>query len=146
MAAVLLKTIGVKLVVARARDSLHANTLNRIGVDRVVQPEEEMGTRLAHSFFNASVEQYLELTSNYGISRFTVPTHFDGSSLSELGFTSPRDSYGLSPLAMCRKRKVILNPGLDQKLQVGDLVVIAAHDSSLESLDSISDYGDEISE
>ena len=146
MAAVLLKTIGVKLVVARARDSLHANTLNRIGVDRVVQPEEEMGTRLAHSFFNASVEQYLELTSNYGISRLTVPTHFNGSSLSELGFTSPRDSYGLSPLALCRKRKVILNPSLDEKLKTGDLLVIAAHDSSLESLDSISEEENQMAE
>jgi len=111
-----------------------------------VQPEEEMGTRLAHSFFNASVEQYLELTSNYGISRLTVPTHFNGSSLSELGFTSPRDSYGLSPLALCRKRKVILNPSLDEKLKTGDLLVIAAHDSSLESLDSISEEENQMAE
>ena len=49
MACVLLKTIGVNTIVARARDSLHASTLRRIGVDRIIQPEEEMGTRLAHS-------------------------------------------------------------------------------------------------
>ena len=55
MSSVLLKTMGIKMVMARARDSLHANTLRRVGVDRVVQPEEEMGTRLAHSFFNISV-------------------------------------------------------------------------------------------
>lgn len=138
MACVLLKTIGVELVVARARDSLHANTLRRIGVDRVVQPEEEMGTRLAHSFFNASVEEYIELTSNYGISRFRVPDRFAGTTLAELGFSSHRDSYGLSPLALCRKRKVTLNPELGFKLESGDLVVVAAHDSDLESLDSTS--------
>jgi trk system potassium uptake protein TrkA len=139
MASVLLKTMGVKLVMARARDSLHANTLRRIGVDRVVQPEEEMGTRLAHSFFNTSVEEYLELTSNYGVSRFRVPDRFAGTTLDELGFSSQRDSYGLTPLALCRKRKVTLNPGLELKLEIGDLVVVAAHDNDLESLDVASE-------
>ena len=66
--------------------------------------------------------------------------------LRDLGVTRPRDSYGLSPLAMCRKRKVILNPSLEEKLKTGDLVVIAAHDSSLESLDSISEDGNQMAE
>ena len=127
MASVLLKTMGVKMVMARARDSLHANTLRRVGVDRVVQPEEEMGTRLAHSFFNTSVEEYLELTPNYGVSRFRVPDRFGGTTLNELGFSSHRDSYGLTPLALCRKRRVTLNPDLELKLESGDLVVVAAH-------------------
>ena len=138
MASVLLKTLGVDMVVARARDSLHANTLSRIGVDRVIQPEEEMGTRLAHSFFNVSVEEYLELTNNFGVSRFRVPDRFAGTSLEELGFTSSRDSYGLTPVAMCRNRKVTLNPLLDQKLKSGDLIIVIAHDRELESLDNIS--------
>ena len=141
MASVLLKTIGVKFVVARAQDALHANTLRRIGVDRIVQPEEEMGTRLAHS--NTSVEEYIELTPNYGISRFRVPERFDGTSLQELGFSSPRDSYGLTPVALCRKRKVTLNPDLTFKLKSNDFVIVAAHDSDLESLDSVSELIDE---
>jgi len=139
MASVLLKTMGVKMVMARARDSLHANTLRRIGVDRVVQPEEEMGARLAHSFFNTSVEEYLELTPNYGVSRFRVPDRFGGTTLNELGFSSHRDSYGLTPLAICRKRRVTLNPDLELKLESGDLVVVAAHDGDLESLDVVSE-------
>jgi|TARA_B110000263_G_scaffold50400_1_gene42115 trk system potassium uptake protein TrkA len=143
MASVLLKTIGVKFVVARAQDSLHANTLKRIGVDRIVQPEEEMGTRLAHSFFNTNVEEYIELTPNYGISRFRVPQRFDGTSLDELGFSSPRDSYGLTPVALCRKRKVTLNPDLNFKLKPDDVVIVAAHDSDLESLDSVSELIDQ---
>ena len=139
MSSVLLKTMGVKMVMARARDSLHANTLRRVGVDRVVQPEEEMGTRLAHSFFNTSVEEYLELTPNYGVSRFRVPDRFGGTTLNELGFSSHRDSYGLTPLAICRKRRVTLNPDLELKLESGDLVVVAAHDGDLESLDVVSE-------
>jgi len=47
---------------------------------------------------------------------------------------------------LCRKRKVILNPSLDEKLKTGDLLVIAAHDSSLESLDSISEEENQMTE
>ena len=136
MASVLLKTLGVPTVVARAKDTLHANTLRRIGVDRVIQPEEEMGTRLAHSLFNASVEEYLEITNNYGVSRFRVPEKFAGTTLEQLGFTTNRDSYGLTPLAMCRGRKVTLNPALTTNVKPNDFVIVAARDSDLESLDN----------
>ena len=136
MASVLLKTLGVPTVVARAKDTLHANTLRRIGVDRVIQPEEEMGTRLAHSLFNASVEEYLEITNNYGVSRFRVPEKFAGTTLEQLGFTTNRDSYGLNPLAMCRGRKVTLNPALNTNVKPNDFVIVAARDSDLESLDT----------
>jgi trk system potassium uptake protein TrkA len=135
MVSVLLKTLQVHSVIARARDSLHANTLRRVGVDRVIQPEEEMGARLAHSLYNANVEEYLSVTNNYGVSRFRVPSRFNGKSLEDAGFTNARDSYGISALALCKGRKITLNPSLSEKLKEGYLVVVAAHDSDLESLE-----------
>ena len=47
MASVLLKDIGVPYVVSRAYNQLHGNTLQRIGVDKVIHAEAEMGVRLA---------------------------------------------------------------------------------------------------
>ena len=55
MTSVLLKTLGVPYVVSRAHNELHANTLERIGVDKVVEVESEMGVRLAHSLFNPTL-------------------------------------------------------------------------------------------
>ena len=143
MACVLLKTIGVKTIVARARDSFHASTLRRIGVDRVIQPEEEMGTRLAHSLFNASVEEYLEITNNYGVSRYRVPEKLSGTTLEEIGFTNSRDSYGITAVALCKGRKVTLNPPVSSKVESGDFVIVAALDSDLETLDDSSGDGEE---
>ena len=65
MASVLLKTMGVPYVVSRAYNELHGNTLERIGVDKVVHAESEMGVRLAHNLFNPNVQAYLEVTPNY---------------------------------------------------------------------------------
>ena len=76
MASVLLKDIEVPYVVSRAYNELHGNTLERIGVDKVIHAESEMGVRLAHSLFNPNVQEYLELTPNFGISTMKVPSRF----------------------------------------------------------------------
>ena len=140
MASVLLKTMGVPYVVSRAYNELHGNTLERIGVDKVVHAESEMGVRLAHNLFNPNVQEYLEVTPNYGISKMKVPTHFVNMSLKELGFSSPRDKYGLAVVAINRRGTgITLNPDTDDRLEAGDWVVLAGRDELLDQLDLASD-------
>ena len=136
MASVLFKTMGVPYVVSRAYNELHGNTLERIGVDKVVHAESEMGVRLAHSLFNPNVQEYLEITPNFGISKMKVPKRFVNMSLKELGFASPRDRYGLSVVAI-RKRgtDITLNPDTDDRLQDGDWLVLAGRDELMDKLD-----------
>jgi trk system potassium uptake protein TrkA len=139
MASVLLKTMGVPYVVSRAHNELHGNTLERIGVDKVVHAESEMGNRLAHSMFNPNVEEYLEITPNFGISKLRIPPRFVNMSLKELGFSSPRNKYGLVVLAIRRGKDITLNPDTDDRLQAGDWLVLAGRDEMLDRLDSIAD-------
>jgi len=139
MASVLIKTMGVDYVVARAHNELHGNTLSLIGVDKVIHAEEEMGNRLAHSMFNPNVQEYLEITPNFGISKLKVPVSFDGMTLNELGFSSPRNKYGLVVLAIRRGREVTLNPDTNDRLGEGDWLVLAGHDSMLDQLDNMAE-------
>ena len=141
MASVLLKTIGVPFVVSRARNDLHGNTLERVGVDRVIHAESEMGVRLAHSLFNPNVQEYLELTPNFGISKVLVPKRFVNMSLKELGFSSPRDKYGLAVLAIRRGKDITLNPDTDDRLQANDWLVLAGRDELLDELELVHDNG-----
>jgi trk system potassium uptake protein TrkA len=134
MTSVLLKTLGIGYIVARAHDELHGNTLERIGVDKVVQAESEMGVRLAHSLFNPNVQEYLEITPNFGISKMRVPNRFVNMSLKELGFSSPRDKYGLAVLAVRRGKDITLNPDSDDRLQSGDWLVLAGRDELIDQL------------
>ena len=139
MASVLLKTMGVPYVVSRARDELHGNALERIGVDKVVHAESEMGVRLAHSLFNPNVQEYLEITPNFGISKMRISKRFVNMSLKELGFSNPRDKYGLVVLALRRGKDITLNPDTDDKLQVGDTLVLAGRDELLDKLELAHD-------
>ncbi|MCE2456997.1 MAG: TrkA family potassium uptake protein [Dehalococcoidia bacterium] len=139
MASVLIKTMDVPYIVSRAHNELHGNTLSLIGVDKVVHAEEEMGNRLAHSMFNPNVQEYLEITPNFGISKLKVPDEFNGRTLNELGFSSPRNKYGLVVLAIRRGREVTLNPDTNDRLGGGDWLVLAGHDSMLDQLDGMTD-------
>ena len=139
MASVLLKTMGVPYVVSRAYNELHGNTLERIGVDKVVHAESEMGVRLAHGLFNPNVQEYLELTPNFGISRMKVPPRFVNMSLKELGFSGPRDKYGLAVLAIRRGKDITLNPDTDDRLRDGDWLVLAGKDELLDRLELVHD-------
>ena len=140
MASVLLKTMGVPYVVARAYNELHGNTLERIGVDKVVQAESEMGIRVGHNLFNPNVQEYLEVTPNYGISKMRVPPHFANMSLKELGFSSPRDKYGLAVVAINRRgTDITLNPDTDDRLKRATGWCWAGRDDLLDRLDLASD-------
>ncbi|MFW6195622.1 MAG: potassium channel family protein, partial [Chloroflexota bacterium] len=133
---VLLKTMGIPYVVARAYNQLHGQTLERIGCNKVVHPEAEMGQRLAHSLFNPDAQEYMELTESFGISRIRVPDRFANMTLRETGFTGVRDKYGVSVLALKRGNDITLNPDPDDRLLPGDVVVVAGADEQVDRISS----------
>jgi len=136
LSTVLLKNMGVPYVVARAHDELHGNTLERIGADKVIHAESEMGLRLAHNMFNPNVQEYLELAPNFGMSRIRAPQSFDGKTLRELGFSNPRDKYGLAVMAVLHGREVTLNPDVDESVKADDVLILAGKDEQLDRLPS----------
>lgn len=136
MVSVMLKTLDVKYIVARAKDQLHANTLQRLGVNKVVQVEAEMGARLAHSLFYPDVQEYMEIAPNYGISKIRVPSRFAELSIGELSGLNggPRDA-GLSVIAISRGKKITLKPTKNDKLRANDWLVLAGDDNLLDELE-----------
>ena len=136
LSTVVLKNMDVPYVVARAEDDLHGNTLERIGADKVVHAESEMGVRLAHGLFNPNVQEYLGLAPEYGLSRIHAPQSFDGKTLRDLGFSSPRDKYGLAAMAILHGREVTLNPDIDESIKAGDVLILAGKDELLDKLPS----------
>ena len=65
-----------------------------------------------------------------------MPEDFVDKTLKELGFSGQRDKYGLAVLAIKRGKDITLNPDTDDRLQAGDLLVMAGRDDLLERLPS----------
>ena len=56
----LLKEMGVKEIIARAMDPLHAKILSLVGATRVVLPEEDMGKRLGNALLAPNLIEVFE--------------------------------------------------------------------------------------
>jgi trk system potassium uptake protein TrkA len=134
LTTLLLKTLGVKEVIARANNPLHGESLERIGADKVLDPEREAGIRLAHRLFNPDVQEYIGVTGDVGISSFKPPEHLIGQTLEEAGLGGTRDRYGITVMAIRRDREPILFPAKDEQIEMGDILFVAGKDDLLDKV------------
>ena len=122
---VLLKSIGVPFVIARATNELHGSTLERVGADKVVFPEMESARRTAHVGFTAGVIDYMPIVPNFGISKMRPPEEMLGRTLEEVGLGGSQDKHGVSVLAIRRGRTSFLHPAKDEEIRPGDVLIVA---------------------
>jgi trk system potassium uptake protein TrkA len=133
LATVLLKQqFQVPQVIARATSDLHGKTLQAVGADRVVYPEQETAVRAAHSLFQRDVLEYMELTAGYGFSKLSVTPDMIGKTLREAGLTLDNDSNGAAVVAIRRGRESILMPNGGEQIMTGDILVVAGQEDALE--------------
>jgi trk system potassium uptake protein TrkA len=130
-ATMALKQLGVRNVIAKAGSTLHGAILERVGADRVVYPEREMGQRVAHSFSVATVVDYLDVAPRFGIMKVRPPASFVGRSLQDLELGS---RLGLTPIAIRRGGDVTVNPPGDERVRASDELILIGRDEQLEQL------------
>ena len=133
LCTILLRKIGVTYVIARADHDLHGKILERIGANRVVYPEHEMGISVAHTVMLREVDDYMPLDPDYGISRLNSPKYLVGCTLGDLGF-GPSGKSGVAVLIVKRGDEIIVAPSMDETIQVGDVLVPYGRDDRLEEL------------
>lgn len=109
MATILTKEKGVRFVVAKAENEIHKHILEKVGADKIVFPEAEMGTRLARNLMGGEFLDLVELSKEFSMVEMPVPEAWIGKSLRELDV---RGSYGLNIIGVKRgdNLKVNLNP------------------------------------
>ena len=131
-ATMALKQLGVRNVVAKAGSALHGSILERVGADRVVYPEREMGARVAHLFAYPIVLDYIDVAPGFGLVMLRPPESFVGRTIGELELPQ---KFQLSPIALRRGDRVVVNPHRDEKVAIGDLLILAGRDTGLAKLD-----------
>lgn len=117
----LCKELGIRHVLAKAQNELHAKVLYKIGADRVVFPERDMGLRVAHSLVSSSYLDYIELTPDYSIVELKAAKDWQGKSLKDLNV---RAEYGINIMAIKQDDKVIVSPAADDVIQRDDVLVV----------------------
>lgn len=130
----LLKKMGIPRIISKATSSLHADILKHIGANEVIDPEREMGIKLAKEIIEPSLRARIPLSTGHEIIEVEAPSIFFNKTLEELQF---RQNYDLSVIAI-KKRvaevdsegevfyKFVPNktPKSKDKIEEGDILVL----------------------
>ncbi|MBP1041383.1 TrkA family potassium uptake protein [Vagococcus sp. BWB3-3] len=128
------KEMGVPNVTAKAQNEYHAKVLYKIGADRVVHPERDMGIKVAHNLVSKNILDYLELSDEYSLAevKVTNPKFFD-KNLLELNF---RQKFGLNIVAIRRGERLIISPLAEELVLKNDCLLLIGADEDVERLDA----------
>ncbi|MEE1230591.1 MAG: TrkA family potassium uptake protein [Phascolarctobacterium sp.] len=126
MTTMLLKELGIKQVISKAINNLHGAMLSKIGADKVVYAERDMGERVAHNLISAGVMDYIELSSEISVMSLPIPTEFVGKNLIEADL---RRRYDVNVVAIKRDGRTLVNPKAQEVFQPEDeIVVLGTHE------------------
>lgn len=105
------RLVGCRTVWVKARDRTHHRILTRLGADRVILPEIEMGQHVAQMMHNPLVRDYASLGNGYFAMSLDVPPQIEGRALGTLELAR----YNLQLLTLMRgthRLDLAANPAL----------------------------------
>jgi trk system potassium uptake protein len=134
MTTLLLKELGVPYVVAKAKNSLHGRMLEKVGADKVVYPERDMGARVAHNIISRNVLDYIELSPNLSIVEVKAPQELIDKSLQEANL---RPRFGINVVAIKRGEELNVSPKAEDTILAGDVLVVIGGNEGIQSLEAM---------
>jgi trk system potassium uptake protein TrkA len=129
LATATLKEIGVPRIVARATGGIHARVLQKVGADRVIQPEKEIGVQLARTMASPVLLDYVDLGEDEALIEARVPRAWLDKSLGELDLSQ---EMGLTVLALKPQDGPGSLPHGDTILRDGDVLVVGGSRKALD--------------
>lgn len=131
----LLRQKGIPRIVARAVNDLHARVLRAIGAHEIVNPEKEMGERVAARLTQPNVLEQLQFDERTTLAEVAAPEAFHGKNLVELDV---RKRYRVSVVAIRRGQEVNANPRPTDSLQSGDILIVIGSRDAVKKLGNLA--------
>lgn len=122
---------GVPYVVAKASSDIHGKLLEKVGADRVVFPEYDMGCNLARSLTRPKILERFNLDPEHSIVEVAVPEEFDGQTIAQLNL---RARFGLNLIAVGDEQKFQINPEPGRHLHKGQIMVVVGDNRAIDKL------------
>ncbi|MBU5590633.1 TrkA family potassium uptake protein [Clostridium sp. MSJ-4] len=134
MVTLLVKELGIKYIIAKGHSELHAKVLYKIGADRVVLPEKDMGVRVAHNLVSSNILDYIELSPDYSIIEIESPKEWVGETLRDLNV---RANFGINIMAVRKNNEINVSPTAEDVIEPHDILVVIGSIDDLAKLESI---------
>lgn len=129
------KLLGVETIWAKAMNPTHHRILDRLGADRVIHPEEEIGQHVAQMLHNPLVRDYLNLGEDNYLVDLSIPESFEGKRLEELKLV---DHEGIRVVGIVRGSEYLAGQDDETKLEADDKLLL------LGQRDTLRDFSDSL--
>ena len=134
MAIINLKELGVPYIIAKAKNKRYMQIFSKVGADRVVRPEKEMGVVVAKSLLSNSIIDMIDIDGDYSLVELKVPSKWVDHSLRELDV---RNRYGINVIGVRKhnSQKLIVSLDADYVIEEDDQMVVIADTKTIEKFD-----------
>lgn len=134
IATMALKDHGAVKIVAQAGGEAHGKILERIGADKVIMPEKDMGIRLARSLSSNNLIDYMELSAKHSLMELEAIDEWVGRTLKQ---SNIRNRYKINVVAIRSGKVLRVAPGSDDIIHDGDVLVVIGENTDLERVNKL---------
>jgi trk system potassium uptake protein TrkA len=117
----ILKELGAKCVISKAKKNRQAEFLKKIGADEVFYPEEEMAESLAIKYTVDNIYDYIELTDEYSVFEMPMIKEWIGKTIVE---ANVRKEYGINIIAIKNGGHMNPSPEPEYVFKEGDHIIV----------------------
>jgi trk system potassium uptake protein TrkA len=122
------KQIGVSVIWVKAMSRTHHRILSRLGVDRIIHAEREMGQRVAEMLHNPMIHDYVSIGNDSYVVSMKVSKSLADKSLQTLEL---QGNFRLHCLEVLRGNECLLRSHADPTLQENDRLLLLGRRADL---------------
>lgn len=128
------KKLGVKTILAKAKNATYEDVLYGIGATKVITPERDSGKRVASNMLRHHIKNIIHIEDNIAMIEFSIPDSWVGKSLVQLDL---RHKYDLNLIGIRKKSTSSLDTPINpnQAFEANTEVVAIANDNTFEKFD-----------
>ncbi len=131
-----LNEMGVKNIIAKAEDDIHAEILKKIGVSETIRPNKDMAARMAFKLTRPNILEFLPLEEDYTLMQLDPPKSFIGKTLLEIGLRRRYGVYIIAVKELVPERFVIVPPA-DFTVKDSDILVMIGKTRDIEKIQEL---------
>lgn len=132
IATVEAKKVGIAKIISKAKDDTQAMVLKRVGADRVVIPEKDMGVRLANNISNSNIIDSINLSDEYSLVEIAPIPDWIGKSILEADI---RKKHSVNIVAIKNTNSALeINISSNYKIKKSDILLVAGKNETISKL------------
>lgn len=131
------KDLGVPYVIAKAKNKQFSKILEKVGANRVIRAEKDMGVRVAKSLLRKNIVDLVELDEDHSLIEINAPVDWIGKSFQDLNV---RQAYHMNVIGVKDSSdNMSLSIGANYIVKYGDRFLVIGKTRELEKFDYLTE-------